>query len=117
VVDAFQAGEFPVLLISLKAGGTGINLTAADTVIRYDPWWNPAVEDQATDRTHRIGQTRPITVYRLVCEGTVEQRVLGLQDRKRQLTQPIQRGAEQRSTGGLKLAPEDVELLLSPLSG
>jgi SNF2 family DNA or RNA helicase len=115
IIDAFQAGEFPVLLISLKAGGTGINLTNADTVIHYDPWWNPAVEDQATDRTHRIGQTRPVTVYRLVCEGTVEQRVLALQDRKRALTQAVQRDAEQRGADGMGLQAKDVELLLSPL--
>ncbi|MBL4684330.1 MAG: DEAD/DEAH box helicase, partial [Nannocystaceae bacterium] len=115
IVDAFQAGEFPVLMISLKAGGTGINLTAADTVIHYDPWWNPAVEDQATSRAHRIGQDKPVTVYRLVCEGTVEQRVLALQDRKRELSSAITRGAEQRSIGGLKLAPEDLDLLFSPL--
>lgn len=114
IVDAFQAGEFPVLLISLKAGGTGINLTAADTVIHYDPWWNPAVEEQATDRAHRIGQTRPITVYRLVCEGTVEQRVLALQDRKRTLTRALQRDAEQRSSSGLQLDPTDLDLLLAP---
>jgi SNF2 family DNA or RNA helicase len=104
-----------VLLISLKAGGTGINLTTADTVIHYDPWWNPAVEEQATDRAHRIGQTHPITVYRLVCEGTVEQRVLSLQERKRALTQALQRDAEHRSSQGLQLAPEDLELLLSPV--
>src|SRR5690606_521964 len=74
IVDRFQAGEAPILLVSLKAGGTGLNLTAADTVIHYDPWWNPAVEAQATDRAHRFGQTQPITVYRLICEGTVEER-------------------------------------------
>ncbi|MBL4683002.1 MAG: hypothetical protein JKY37_00315 [Nannocystaceae bacterium] len=115
VVDAFQAGGFPVLLVSLKAGGTGINLTAADVVIHYDPWWNPAVEEQATDRAHRIGQTRPVTVYRLVCEGTVEQGVLALQDRKRALTDALQRAAETRAAAGLRLAPADVELLLAPI--
>jgi len=115
VVDAFQAGEFPVLLVSLKAGGTGINLTNADVVIHYDPWWNPAAEAQATDRAHRIGQTRPVTVYRLVCEGSVEQRMLVLQDRKRALSESLQRDAERRGKGGLSLAVEDIEQLLAPL--
>lgn len=115
LVDAFQEGEFPVLLVSLKAGGTGINLTRADTVIHYDPWWNPAVEAQATDRAHRIGQERPVTVYRLVCEGTVEERMLALQDRKRALTEALQQDAEQRSAGGLSLGPEDLERLLAPV--
>jgi SNF2 family DNA or RNA helicase len=81
-VRRFQSGEVPVFLISLKAGGTGLNLTAADTVIHYDPWWNPAVETQATDRAHRIGQHKPIFVYKLVCEHTVEERILDLQARK-----------------------------------
>jgi SNF2 family DNA or RNA helicase len=84
VVDAFQseAGP-PVMLISLKAGGTGLTLTAADHVFLCDPWWNPAVEDQAADRTHRIGQERPVMIYRLVATGTVEERILELQQRKR----------------------------------
>ena len=116
IVDGFQAGEFPILLISLKAGGTGINLTNADVVIHYDPWWNPAAEAQATDRAHRIGQTRPVTVYRLVCEGSVEQRMLALQDRKRALTESLQRDAERRGQGGLSLDEEDVQRLLAPLS-
>ena len=73
----------PLFLISLKAGGTGLNLTAADTVIHYDPWWNPAVEDQATDRAHRIGQDKAVFVYKLVVRGTVEERMLELQARKR----------------------------------
>jgi SNF2 family DNA or RNA helicase len=84
VVDAFQgeAGP-PVMLISLKAGGTGLNLTAADHVFLCDPWWNPAVEDQAADRAHRIGQERPVMIYRLVATDTVEERILELQLRKR----------------------------------
>ena len=84
-VDAFQAGDGDVFLISLKAGGTGLNLTGADYVIHLDPWWNPAVEDQATDRAHRIGQTRPVTVYRLVAQGTLEEAILELHARKRDL--------------------------------
>ena len=85
LVAAFQAGEGDLFLISLRAGGTGINLTAADYVIHLDPWWNPAVEDQATDRAHRIGQTRPVTVYRLVTEDSIEERILSLHATKRDL--------------------------------
>jgi SNF2 family DNA or RNA helicase len=84
VVREFQdASGPPVMLVSLKAGGTGLNLTAADHVFLLDPWWNPAVEDQAADRAHRIGQTRPVMVYRLVAKDTVEERILELQERKR----------------------------------
>ncbi len=86
VVDAFQAPSGPpIMLVSLKAGGTGLNLTAADTVFLLDPWWNPAVEEQAADRTHRIGQHRPVLVQRLITEDTVEQRILALQESKRDL--------------------------------
>ena len=81
-VERFQAGDVPLFLISLKAGGRGLNLTAADTVIHYDPWWNPAVENQATDRAHRIGQVKPVFVYKLIASGTVEERILDLQERK-----------------------------------
>lgn len=81
-IRQFQNGEVPLFLISLKAGGTGLNLTAADTVIHYDPWWNPSVENQATDRAHRIGQTKPVFVYKLIAEGTVEERILELQSKK-----------------------------------
>jgi SNF2 family DNA or RNA helicase len=84
VVDRFQSADGPpILLASLKAGGIGLNLTAADHVFILDPWWNPFVEDQAADRAHRIGQDRPVSVYRLVSEDTVEERVLALQERKR----------------------------------
>ncbi len=85
VVDAFQGGDAPVFLISLKAGGTGLNLTAADTVIHFDPWWNPAVEAQATDRAHRIGQTSVVMSYKLITRGTVEEKILKLQKSKREL--------------------------------
>ncbi len=88
-VARFQRGEVPLFLVSLKAGGTGLNLTAADTVIHYDPWWNPAVERQATDRAHRIGQTRPVFVYRLVTMGTVEERILEMQARKAELAESL----------------------------
>lgn len=88
-VAAFQAGQGDLFLISLKAGGTGLNLTAADYVIHMDPWWNPAVEDQASNRAYRIGQTRPVTVYRLILKGTVEQKILDLHKHKRQLFDDI----------------------------
>ena len=85
MVEKFQSPDGPpVFLISLKAGGYGLNLTAADTVIHFDPWWNPATEAQATDRAHRIGQTRPVTVYRLLTRGTVEEKVVRLQAKKRE---------------------------------
>jgi SNF2 family DNA or RNA helicase len=88
-IERFQRGEVPVFLISLKAGGTGLNLTAADTVIHYDPWWNPAVENQATDRAHRIGQDKPVFVHRLIAAGTVEERIRALQARKADLARGI----------------------------
>jgi superfamily II DNA or RNA helicase len=85
VVEKFQRGHAPVFLISLKAGGVGLNLTAADTVIHFDPWWNPAVEDQATDRAHRIGQSKVVTSYKLITRGTVEEKILTLQAKKREI--------------------------------
>ncbi|HWS26874.1 MAG TPA: DEAD/DEAH box helicase, partial [Xanthomonadales bacterium] len=88
-VQRFQRGEVPVFLISLRAGGFGLNLTRADTVIHYDPWWNPAVESQATDRAHRIGQDKPVFVYRLIAGDTVEERILALQARKRELADAL----------------------------
>ena len=91
-VRRFQAGEVPLFLISLRAGGTGLNLTAADTVIHYDPWWNPAVEAQATDRAHRIGQKNAVLVIKLVAEGTVEEKILELQDAKSRLAESVLSG-------------------------
>ncbi|MCA9582285.1 MAG: SWF/SNF helicase family protein, partial [Myxococcales bacterium] len=89
-VDAFNSNEkVSAFLISLKAGGTGLNLTGADTVVHFDPWWNPAVEDQATDRAHRIGQTRNVTVYRLIARGTVEEKILELSAKKRALMENV----------------------------
>ncbi len=113
-VAQFQAGDVPLFLLSLKAGGTGLNLTAADTVIHYDPWWNPAVEDQATDRAHRIGQDKPVFVYRLLCAGTIEERMRELQARKARLAQALL-GDE----AGLAraLGADDIEALLAPASG
>ena len=93
-VDAFQAGEGDVFLISLKAGGTGLNLTAADYVIHMDPWWNPAVEDQASDRAHRIGQQRPVTIYRLVAQGTIEEKIVELHRHKRDLADSLLEGTD-----------------------
>jgi superfamily II DNA or RNA helicase len=97
-VAAFQQGEGDAFLISLKAGGFGLNLTAADYVIHLDPWWNPAVEAQARDRAHRIGQSRPVTVYRLVSAGTVEERIVELHRIKRELAESLLEGAEQVAT-------------------
>ncbi|GMV27961.1 MAG: hypothetical protein AMXMBFR59_00860 [Rhodanobacteraceae bacterium] len=92
LVDGFQSGRVPVFLISLKAGGVGLNLTMADTVIHYDPWWNPAVEAQATDRAHRIGQDKPVFVYKLICTGTVEEKIQDMQQRKADLAQAVLEG-------------------------
>ncbi len=92
-VAAFQAGAGD-LLISLKASGTGLNLTAADYVIHLDPWWNPAVEDQASDRAHRISQQRPVTVYRLVMRGSIEERIIDLHARKRELADNLLEGGD-----------------------
>lgn len=85
----FQEGKVPLILVSLKAGGTGLNLTAADTVILYDPWWNPAIEAQAIDRAHRLGQTRRVFVYRLIATGTIEEKMLALQERKADLAEAL----------------------------
>ncbi len=93
-INAFQAGEGELFLISLKAGGTGLNLTAADYVIHLDPWWNPAVEDQASDRAHRIGQKRPVTIYRLVTENTIEEKIVKLHGEKRDLADSLLEGTE-----------------------
>jgi superfamily II DNA or RNA helicase len=93
-VNAFQAGQGDVFLISLKAGGTGLNLTAADYVIHMDPWWNPAVEDQASDRAHRIGQQRPVTIYRLVAQNTIEEKIVDLHRHKRDLADGLLEGAD-----------------------
>ena len=93
-VDSFQAGKGDVFLISLKAGGLGLNLTAADYVIHMDPWWNPAVEDQASDRAHRIGQQRPVTIYRLVAKDTIEEKIVEMHNRKRDLADSLLQGSD-----------------------
>ena len=111
-IDEFQSGKVPLFLISLKAGGTGLNLTAADTVIHYDPWWNPAVENQATDRAYRIGQNKPVFVYKLVTVGTVEEKILDMQNYKAALFAGVFDGT---STSSGSLSPEDLEALFEPL--
>ncbi|OCH97587.1 helicase [Legionella jamestowniensis] len=112
LVTRFQEGHTPIFLISLKAGGTGLNLTRADTVIHYDPWWNPAVEDQATDRSHRIGQDNPVFVYKLITSGTVEEAILAMQNRKRQLFDGILSDNIRGITG---LTKQDIEQFFMPL--
>jgi len=111
VIDSFQHGDIPLFLISLKAGGTGLNLTAADTVIHYDPWWNPAVENQASDRAHRIGQTKPVFIYKLVASNTVEEKIMAMQSHKKQLAdQTINQG----ESGALSsLTADDILSLFS----
>ncbi len=109
-VRRFQAGEVPVILVSLKAGGAGVNLTAADTVILYDPWWNPAVEAQAIDRAHRIGQTRPVFVHRMIATGTIEEKILTLQDRKKDLADML--WSETGTVAGAGLDDADIAFLL-----
>ncbi|MEM9456471.1 MAG: DEAD/DEAH box helicase [Myxococcota bacterium] len=112
MVDTFQQGRAEVFLISLKAGGAGLNLTRADTVIHFDPWWNPAAQAQATDRAYRIGQTRPVFVYNLIVAGSVEERMVGLQRRKQNLADSILCAGE----ASLELTAADVDGLFAPLS-
>lgn len=113
IVRDFQAGKAPIFLISLKAGGTGLNLTRADTVIHYDPWWNPAVEDQATDRSHRIGQKNPVFVYKLIGAGTVEEAILGMQAKKRQLFEGV---LSTQSSKNIALTDADIAQFFAPLA-
>lgn len=111
-VNQFQNGSAPIFLISLKAGGTGLNLTAADVVIHYDPWWNPAVEEQATDRAHRIGQTKKVFVYKFIAQGTIEQRMIDLQERKRAIANSVY---DEQGNVSMKFSERDLEALLSPI--
>ncbi|MGQ0619761.1 MAG: DEAD/DEAH box helicase [Panacagrimonas sp.] len=113
LVDRFQKQEVPLFLISLKAGGVGLNLTAADTVIHYDPWWNPAVENQATDRAHRIGQDKPVFVYKLYTENTVEEKIAALQAVKRELADAL---FGEGTAGTIKLDGETLAKLFDPLA-
>ena len=112
VVRSFQDGEVPIFLISLKAGGVGLNLTAADTVIHFDPWWNPAVENQATDRAHRLGQTKNVFVYKLVVAGSIEEKILALQEKKAELAAGI---LSEDVNGLVKFGEADIAALLAPL--
>jgi SNF2 family DNA or RNA helicase len=114
LIERFTSGAVPLFLISLKAGGTGLNLPQADTVIHYDPWWNPAVERQATDRAHRIGQTASVWVVKLVAQGTIEERILALQERKAALADSMYSGAAGRKQP--LFTESDLAELLKPLS-
>ncbi|MBK8384276.1 MAG: DEAD/DEAH box helicase [Candidatus Accumulibacter sp.] len=113
-VRRFQAGEVPIFLISLRAGGVGLNLTAADTVIHYDPWWNPAAENQATDRAHRLGQDKPVFVYKLIVAGSIEEKIIALQERKAELAARIL--SADRSVDA-KFGSDDIAALFAPLPG
>jgi len=114
LIERFTSGQVPLFLISLKAGGVGLNLPQADTVIHYDPWWNPAVENQATDRAHRIGQTQSVWVVKLVAQGTIEERILALQERKAALAESMYSGAAGRKQP--LFTESDLAELLRPLS-
>ncbi len=114
VVDKFQRGEVPVFLISLRAGGVGLNLTAADTVIHFDPWWNPAVENQATDRAYRIGQDKPVFVYKLIIENSIEEKIQKIQKNKAELAKALL--SEEVSDNKLSLTDDILDSLLTPLS-
>ncbi|SMG58894.1 DEAD/DEAH box helicase [Paraburkholderia susongensis] len=111
-VTRFQQGEVPLFLISLKAGGVGLNLTAADTVIHYDPWWNPAAENQATDRAHRLGQDKPVFVYKLIAAGSIEEKIVELQERKAVLADSI---LSQDAAGAAKFSDDDLDALFAPM--
>ena len=110
LVDAFQAGECQFFLISLKAGGLGLNLTAANYVILMDPWWNPSIEDQATDRAHRIGQERNVTVIRLVSANTIEEKILKLHEVKQSLSDKMLEGTSESAT----LTMDEILDMVSP---
>ncbi|KVR74217.1 DEAD/DEAH box helicase [Burkholderia ubonensis] len=113
-IRRFQQGEVPLFLISLKAGGVGLNLTAADTVIHYDPWWNPAVENQATDRAHRLGQDKPVFVYKLITAGSVEEKIVALQEKKAALANAI---LSDDAAGTVKFSADDLDALFAPIPG
>ena len=114
VVDKFQRGDVPVFLISLRAGGVGLNLTAADTVIHFDPWWNPAVENQATDRAYRIGQDKPVFVYKYIIENSIEEKIQKIQQNKAELAKALL--SEEVSDNKLSLTDDILGSLLAPLS-
>ncbi|NML30019.1 DEAD/DEAH box helicase [Paraburkholderia antibiotica] len=111
-VERFQRGEVPLFLISLKAGGVGLNLTAADTVIHYDPWWNPAAENQATDRAHRLGQDKPVFVYKLIAAGSIEEKIVELQEQKAGLADSI---LAEDAAGTTRFSDDDLDALFEPM--
>jgi superfamily II DNA or RNA helicase len=111
-VERFQQGDVPLFLISLKAGGVGLNLTAADTVIHYDPWWNPAAENQATDRAHRLGQDKPVFVYKLIAAGSIEEKIVELQEQKAGLADSI---LSEDAAGAAKFSDDDLDALFAPM--
>lgn len=110
LVENVNNGSIPVFLISLRAGGTGLNLTGADVVIHYDPWWNAAVQNQATDRAHRIGQTKVVTVYSMIAKNTIEEKIMKMQERKKDLADEVLSG---ETTGLSSLTREDLLEMLS----
>jgi len=110
-IDKFRQGDANVFLISLKAGGVGLNLTEADTVIHYDPWWNPAAENQATDRAHRIGQDKPVFVYKLITENTLEEKILDMQIKKQLLAEGSYEFAKHGDQ--FQISPDELQLLLT----
>jgi len=114
LVERFQKGNTPIFLISLKAGGVGLNLTAADTVIHYDPWWNPAAEQQANDRAYRIGQDKPVFVYKLITKGTVEEKIQQMQQQKNKLSQGLY---DQEALDTMNLTADDWQALFQPIDG
>jgi SNF2 family DNA or RNA helicase len=111
-IKSFTQGTVPLFLISLKAGGVGLNLTAADTVIHYDPWWNPAVENQATDRAHRLGQVKPVFVYKLIAAGSVEEKIVAMQEKKAGLANAI---LSEDSANAEKFSADDLQALFEPI--
>ncbi|MBU5233098.1 helicase-related protein, partial [Agathobacter rectalis] len=108
-VKQFNEDDTPIFLISLKAGGVGLNLTGADVVIHYDPWWNVAVQNQATDRAHRIGQTKKVTVYKMIAKGTIEEKIMKLQETKKDLADNIING---ENVGIGSMSKDDIMELL-----
>ncbi|HYM17298.1 MAG TPA: C-terminal helicase domain-containing protein, partial [Micropepsaceae bacterium] len=108
-IEQFQSGAVPLFLVSLKAGGVGLNLTAADTVILYDPWWNPAVEDQAASRAHRIGQRKRVFVHKLLALGSIEEKMEALKAKKRELVRGI---LDESAGAAFSLSEADIEDLL-----
>ena len=109
LVQQFNADDVPVFLISLKAGGTGLNLTGADIVIHYDPWWNVAAQNQATDRAHRIGQTKTVSVYKLIVKNSIEEKILKMQEDKKNLADAVLNG---ESTNLMDMTKDDLLQLL-----